>query len=156
MTITWGKHPITYRTRKLSHNVPMILSGKLLGKVGYCQVYENLRSKAWGFLFFYTSFFSYIFRNQYGGNKVVQKDFFGTAFANPSRICAAYSRLLSPSLVPQTPFASLPSVALTALGHPARHPNVPAKIFLDSKYIFNLFVFIKMVIWNLSFYIFEN
>ena len=39
----------------------MILSGKLFGKVGYCQVYEDHRFKACGFLFFRPFIFLHIF-----------------------------------------------------------------------------------------------
>lgn len=46
--MTWGRHPVTYRTRKLSLNVPMILLGPLGGKVGYCQVYREPEANASG------------------------------------------------------------------------------------------------------------
>ena len=38
-TITEGKHPIPFRTRKLSPPVPMVLRGQLRGRVGRCRVF---------------------------------------------------------------------------------------------------------------------
>ena len=43
-----GKHPIPFRTRKLSPDTPMVLRGQLRGRVGCCQDHNRPKPKASG------------------------------------------------------------------------------------------------------------
>ena len=49
VTMVPGKHPIPSRTRQLSPDTPMVLHGKLCGRVGCCQDYEPPEGNLGGF-----------------------------------------------------------------------------------------------------------